>query len=150
MGISDHEKPNKGATDSWITPPWLLDRLGSFDHDPCPVNGQNGLIDPWHGRVWLNPPYSKNSQFMEKMASHKNGMALVFARTETKWFQNFVFPYAVGILFFNKRISFLKEDGTLPKGNSGAPSVLIAYTEYDFFVLTQNRDLGFLIRINNE
>lgn len=147
MSIGGHEKPNKGNTDTWLTPPWLLDRLGSFDLDPCPPNGENGLKIDWIGRVWLNPPYSKNAFFMEKMAKHKNGIALVFARTETKWFQNYVFPYAYSILFFNKRLKFYKEDLTEAKGNAGAPSVLIAYTKEDHSYLKNMLDLGFLVRL---
>jgi hypothetical protein len=95
--------------------------------------------------VWLNPPYSKNALFMERMAKHKNGMALVFARTETKWFQQWVFPYADSILFFNKRLRFCYPDGTEAKGNAGAPSVLIAYTEEDTNM--QPVDLGFLVKL---
>jgi hypothetical protein len=145
MAFSSHERPGKGATDTWLTPPWLLQRLGRFDRDPCPPNGTYGLDIEWNGRVWLNPPYSKNFDFMKKMSQHKNGMALVFTRTETKWFQNYVFPYAHSILFFNKRLKFYKEDGTESKGNAGAPSVLISYTEYDTKMMPL--DLGFLITI---
>lgn len=150
MAISSHERPNKGLTDTWITPPWLLKRLGVFDLDPCPPNGLDGLIIKWNGRVWLNPPYSKNSDFMKKMSEHRNGIALVFARTETKWFQNYVFPYADSILFFNKRIKFYKEDGWEAKGNAGAPSVLISYTKKDTDYLRKMDDLGFLVTIHRD
>lgn len=148
MAISSHEKPNKGATDTWLTPPWLLERMGKFDLDPCPANGSDGLDIDWKGRVWLNPPYSKNSQFMKKMSTHRNGISLVFARTETRWFQSYVFPFAHSILFLNKRLKFFKEDGTEAKGNAGAPSVLISYTEKDTEILSMCQDLGPLIRIN--
>lgn len=147
MAISSHEKPNKGLTDTWLTPPWLLKRLGNFDLDPCPSNGIGGLDIEWKGRVWLNPPYSKNYHFMKKMAEHKNGMALVFARTETKWFQKYVFPFADSILFFNKRLKFYKEDGTEAKGNAGAPSVLISYSKYDTEILKNMNDLGFFVNL---
>lgn len=150
MTIGRHERPNRGNTDTWLTPPWLLERLGVFDLDPCPPNGLDGLDLDWHGRVWLNPPYSKNTEFMKRMAMHKNGMALVFARTETKWFQEWVFPYAYSILFFNKRLKFFKEDGTEAKGNAGAPSVLIAYTEKDHEILNSLQDLGVTVLIRKE
>ena len=145
MAICGHERPNMGKTDTWLTPPWLLERLGEFDLDPCPPNGVDGLEIEWHGRVWLNPPYSKNAEFMEKMAKHQHGMALVFARTETKWFQRWVFPYAKGILFFNRRLKFYTEDGVEAKGNAGAPSVLIAYGYEDLQVLKWLKDLGHLV-----
>ena len=149
MAISSHEKPNKGETDTWLTPPWLLARLGRFDLDPCPPNGEEGLTMPWAGRVWLNPPYSKNLEFMEKMAAHGCGIALVFARTETRWFQKFVFPHAHSILFLNRRLKFYYPDGREAKGNAGAPSVLIAYTAEDTAYLEAMPDLGFLVTIND-
>lgn len=149
MAIGKHERPNKGKSDTWLTPPWLLERLGKFDLDPCPPNGDDGLNYEWSGRVWLNPPYSKNDLFMQKMAFHGRGMALVFARTETKWFQKWVFPYAKSILFFNKRIKFYKEDCTEAKGNAGAPSVLIAYSKHDSEILKRLDDLGFFVEIKN-
>lgn len=48
---------------------------------------QNGLIAPWEGRVWCNPPYGKQTfEWMRKCAQHGNAIALIFARTETKGF----------------------------------------------------------------
>ena len=53
----------------------------------------NGLAQPWNGRVYLNPPYGKVIiVWVEKMiAEYENGnmtegIALLPARTDTKWF----------------------------------------------------------------
>jgi len=35
MSIGKHERPNKGATDIWLTPLEIIDALGPFDLDPC-------------------------------------------------------------------------------------------------------------------
>lgn len=56
--------------DEWLTPPEIIKALGQFDLDPCaPVVRpwdtaerhysikDNGLMLPWSGRVWCNPPY---------------------------------------------------------------------------------------------
>ena len=66
---------NEGTTDSWITPPELIERLGPFDLDPCECIPQpwscaersyteedNGLMQPWDGLVWCNPPYGKQAR----------------------------------------------------------------------------------------
>jgi len=83
--------------DEWLTPPEILAALGHFDLDPCaPIIRpwptatnhytieDNGLIQPWEGRVWLNPPYGKYVwKWLDKLSKHKSGIALIFARTGT-------------------------------------------------------------------
>ncbi len=65
------------------------------------------------------------------MARHGNGIALVFARTETQMFFQHVWPRAAALLFLRGRLDFHLPCGSLPRGrrgkNSGGPSVLIAY-----------------------
>lgn len=143
-GIGGHTSPNCGATDSWVTPQRIIEALGPFDLDPCQCDPQpwpcattgytqeqNGLSLPWSGRVWLNPPYSSAAKWLEKLADHNHGTALIFARTETEMFQEFVWNRATGILFLWGRLFFHHPDGKRAKGNSGGPSVLIAYGEND-------------------
>ena len=135
-----HEFPIS-LKDEWLTPPSIIHKLGEFDLDPCsPINppwsmaksmltvNDNGLLISWFGRVWLNPPYGKNiSAWLNRMALHDNGIALVFARTETQWFHQYIWPFANGMLFLKNRITFFNVDGTPGKSNAGAPSVLISY-----------------------
>jgi hypothetical protein len=142
---------NKNSSPEWYTPPHILQALGDFDLDPCfPVKPiyqtakqtynihDDGLSKEWFGRVWMNPPYGKALiDWVRKLADHGNGMALTFARTETKVFQSFVFPVASSILFLKGRISFLNERGELGM-NSGAPSVLIAYNEFNSQMLAES------------
>lgn len=132
------------SNDNWLTPPSLIKSLGDFDLDPCsPIDrpwdtaknhytiNDDGLLMLWDGRIWLNPPYGeKLGRWLEKAALHKNVTALIFARTETKAFQNFVFPFADSMLFVSGRIKFHRFDGSV--GNTAnAPSVLISYDEYN-------------------
>ena len=96
-----HEPQNhQGKTNTWLTPLSLINALGEFDLDPCGFNGHktakkiivlpdNGLAIEWTGRVWLNPPYGRNvNEWLQKLQKHNNGMALVFGRTDVKWFQD--------------------------------------------------------------
>lgn len=75
--------------DAWFTPRSILDELGKFDLDPAnstPENhptadkhfgpAEDGLIQDWTGRVWLNPPFSNARPFIEKLIEHGDGIAL--------------------------------------------------------------------------
>ena len=76
----------------------------------------------------MNPPYGPSTgKWLEKLADHGRGTALIFARTETKTFFRYVWGRAVGALFLRGRIHFHRIDGTRADFNAGAPSVLVAY-----------------------
>lgn len=127
--------------EDWITPKYILESLGEFNLDPCSSVTQpyligkinynkndNGLEKEWVGRVFLNPPYgNKTGLWLEKLSKHNNGIALIFARTETKMFFNYIWNIADTILFLKGRITFVQPDGIIGKFASGAPSCLIAY-----------------------
>lgn len=134
-------------SDQWLTPRNILDALGPFDLDPCSAPDvavwptanvhytlpTDGLVMPWFGRVWLNPPYGRETaRWMAKLATHDTGTALIFARTETAMFFDSVWPKATGLLFLEGRLHFHLPDGRRAKANSGGPSVLIAYGSEDF------------------
>jgi hypothetical protein len=138
------EKPVEGETNIWLTPPSLIQSLGHFHLDPCfgeprPWSTaehhfgpeQDGLSREWFGRVWLNPPYGKETaKWLKKMSIHGYGIALVYARVDTAWWNDLVVPFACGVLFVRRRIQFCKPDGSLYL-KATQPSALIAYSEYD-------------------
>lgn len=134
-------KHEKGiiTTDTWLTPPEIIRSLGVFDLDPCTpeympwetakkrfTEYDNGLIQPWFGSVWCNPPYSNVGEWLRKCSEYMKCIAMVFARTETKAFHQWVWPKADSIFFFEKRIQFYTATGVKAM-SAGAPSVLIAY-----------------------
>lgn len=143
MANSKNFNINTENEETWLTPPELIKSLGEFDLDPCSplvrpwdtakhhyTIDDNGLLMPWFGRVWCNPPYGKYmGQFLQKLALHNDGIALIFARTDTAAFQEFIFPHAESILFMRGRITFYTKEGKLAPSNGGAPSVLISYGE---------------------
>jgi hypothetical protein len=77
----------------------------------------------------LNPPYGRRAvEWLAKLATHGNGIALIFARTDTAMFHDHVFDRADALLFLLGRLTFHRPDGLGPHPhNSGGPSVLIAY-----------------------
>ena len=58
----------------------------------------------------LNPPYSKPLmwQFVEKLAEHGNGIALLFNRCDSNKFQDIIFKKATGMMFLRNRIKFFR------------------------------------------
>ena len=123
-----HHRPYRGATSEWQTPPEILAALGPFDDDPALPGATDGLTRFWHGFIWLNPPYGPEvGAWLGRLAAHgSGGIALIFARTETRWFVEFVWSYASALLFLHGRPHFYR-DGKRARGNSGGPLVLVAY-----------------------
>jgi len=146
--------------DEWLTPPSIIKALGEFDLDPCaPINrlwdtannhftiADDGLQKQWFGRVWCNPPYSDNINWLKKSVHHGNTTVLIFARTETKWFFKYIWEAADSILFLKNRVSFLTDKG-VKKWNAGAPSVLVAYGKNNVDAIEDSKLPGKHIYLN--
>ena len=116
-----HKSLFSSATDEWETPQDYFDRLDSiyeFDFDlACSKENcktadgftleENSLDQNWaqitydmlplndKGWLWLNPPYSKITEFVDKawseFAHGARIVMLVPARTDTKWFHTFIY-----------------------------------------------------------
>lgn len=107
---------------------------------------EDGLKQQWLGRVWLNPPYSREAiTWLEKLGNHGNGIALVFARTETEWFFKTVWKKCSALLFLEGRIYFHASDGQRAAANAGAPSVLVAYGKNNVQALIDSGIPGALV-----
>ena len=146
---------NTANNDEWLTPPEIIRLLGPFDLDPCaPVirpwptakthytKEDDGLKLPWLGRVWLNPPYGRQTfLWLEKLAEHKSGIALIFARTETRGFHETIWQKAMGVFFFRGRLCFHHVSGE-KGGAANAPSCLVTYSREDMDRLAAGADNG--------
>lgn len=154
-----------GETDEWLTPPEIINALGPFDLDPATPRtmpwqtatrrytiDDDGLTQPWDGRVWLNPPYGRESwRWVERLADHGNGIALLFARTDTEWFTDTVWSRSSGLLFLRGRIRFHCVNGEQIKrarpggAGAGAPSVLVAFGWQNGVALERSGLAGVLV-----
>ena len=128
--MAEHE-PNTGATDEWYTPPGLLAALNeTYDLDPCSPGSEhwvpavrvytkqdNGLEQPWHGFVFMNPPFGgRNAHvpWLEKFLKHGNGIAVVRAYTSAGWFHQWA-TKADAMLFPRGKTKFVRPDGSIGK-----------------------------------
>lgn len=157
-GMAQHQRVAE-TTIEWLTPPYIIKALGEFDLDPCfgeprPWDtakehyGEFGLMRPWRNRIWLNPPYGLIAvPWMQRLADHGHGTALIFARTESAMFHEEVFKRANGLFFLRKRLYFHYPDGRQSDNNGGSPSVLIAYGESDSEILKNCGLDGYYVKL---
>ena len=154
---------NTKNNDEWLTPPEIIKSLGEFDVDPCtPINrpwdtalihynkNDDGFTKEWHGRVWCNPPYGRETfEWIHKLAAHGNGMTLIFARTETLGFHYEVWDKADAIFFFKGRLKFHYVDGKQGL-SANAPSCLVAYGQNNVEAIKNANLNGKLIILKGE
>ena len=129
------------ASAEWETPQNLFDELNEQYHftlDPCSTDEnakcekhytkkQNGLKQDWTGEtVFCNPPYGREiSGWVKKCYEHFMGggtaVMLIPARTDTKWFHEYVYGKAE-ITFLRGRLHFNNS-----KWNAPFPSMIVTF-----------------------
>ena len=130
-----HVSHNSGENE-WYTPKHIIESvkavMGEIDLDPASselandiiqakdyyTTKEDGLKQDWHGRVWLNPPYSQPeiTNFAKAVTSksYDEIMILVNNATETDWFRMMAEP-SNAICIINKRLRFIDKSGN-PSG----------------------------------
>jgi phage N-6-adenine-methyltransferase len=90
---------------------------------------RDGLASPWetYGAVWCNPPYGRSiGAWMEKCsaeaAAGRTVVALVPARTDTRWFHDHVLAVGAEVRYVRGRLKFGGQANSAP-----FPSVVIVY-----------------------
>ncbi|BAZ36670.1 C-5 cytosine-specific DNA methylase (plasmid) [Calothrix sp. NIES-4101] len=121
------KSPKSKSSDCWYTPELIVKLilliLGTIDLDPCADDGKHipaalhytatddGLNRDWHGRVFMNPPYSCPGVWMAKLQAEvesgrvKEAIALVPSATDTNWLSPVLKQQPV--CFWKGRIKFL-------------------------------------------
>lgn len=102
--------------DEYYTPPEVFEALGlTFDLDVCAPRGgipwiparryysmdDDGLAQPWQGRVWMNPPYSRPRLWAEKFIAHRHGITLINQGKSTWYLKLWAYADAMAMPFTN-------------------------------------------------
>lgn len=124
-------------TDLWSTPNDLFNELNqefNFTLDVCatPENAKvpkfftreiDGLAQSWDGqRCWMNPPYGREiSKWVKKASESEFVVALLPARTDTRWFHDYIYKKRE-TRFFKGRLKFGGAQNSAP-----FPSMLVVF-----------------------
>lgn len=141
-------------SEEWYTPPELLDliyQVMDVDLDPASPyppsvlarrhydKKSNGLIKPWFGNVYLNPPYGRNiNQWISKLCDEweqfhiNNAVVLIPNKTDTKWFFDLA-QHARCFCTITGRIKFLSDHSNYSSGTFG--NLLVLLTDDEEMVL---------------
>lgn len=126
---------------TWETPQNLFNKLDkefNFTLDVCATDEtakcnnyftpkEDGLAQEWKGNCWMNPPYGREIGVWIKKAweeSEKGAkvVCLIPARTDTKYWHEYIFTYAAEIRFIKGRIKFGNSKNSAP-----FPSALVIF-----------------------
>jgi phage N-6-adenine-methyltransferase len=145
--------------DTWLTPRYVLDCLGSFDLDPCAAQSNatwaapryftradDGLSQEWSGRVWCNPPFSDVRPWIEASAKHTSGILLVTASIESRIWKDVVWRRATAVLLLHGRTRFCRPDGSATVGRPLRSIALVAWSAEDAVTLEAAPLAGVLLK----
>ena len=119
----------KIKNDECYTPKWVFDAMGvRFDldvassHSPMIVVpadrkytiDDDGLSMPWEGRVWMNPPFSKITPWINKFLQHGNGICLVPLSSNGRWV-NQLWESKASAAYLPANMAFMTRSGDLIK-----------------------------------
>lgn len=131
MGVHFSSRSVEHCTPRSIIVPTLA-CLGEIDLDPCGEGGEppnipaqahytipdDGLAHPWHGRIYMNPPYGREiGNWVEKLSSEYEAgrvtaaIALLPSRTDTQWWKRLrEYP----VCFIQGRLTFVGSQDPAP------------------------------------
>jgi phage N-6-adenine-methyltransferase len=130
--------------DTWETPMEFFNEINNefnFTLDPCCFENsakckiyftpkENGLIQNWEGNVvFCNPPYSRATMgawvkkcYDESKKPNTKVVMLIPARTDTRYFHDFIYKKAKEIRFIKGRLKFGDAKNSAP-----FPSMLVIF-----------------------
>lgn len=136
LDAADNHRAEGSGENEWYTPAKYIEAarkvMGGIDLDPATSEAaqsaiqaeayftkvDDALTKKWHGRVWLNPPYSQPYilNFVQKLVSElctanvSEAILLTHNYTDTAWFHQ-AEETALAICFTRGRVKFTDIDG---------------------------------------
>jgi phage N-6-adenine-methyltransferase len=154
--VTVHVSNNSGKYE-WYTPHKFIEAarkvMDSIDLDPASseiannivhatkyyTKEDNGLVHPWYGNVWMNPPYNNSlvgeftQKLLEELPNIEQACVLVNNATETRWFQK-ILRKSNAVCFVKGRIKFLDINGeTTGSSLQGQVILYFGYNTYGFY-----------------
>ena len=142
--VLKHHGKNKPNTVEWYTPVEFIgmarEVLGNIDLDPASnklaqgwiqsnhyyTEKEDGLSQPWEGRIWCNPPYGNapkkflNKGLSEFKTANMTAGIFLLNRSGAEWYSD-IKPEFTAICEVRKRIAFIDSKGvkqTSPRYNN--------------------------------
>jgi hypothetical protein len=170
----DHFRTQFTGNNEWHTPAEYIAMaravLGEIDLDPASSDiaqrtvqaveyftfvsdEDSGLTKPWHGRVWLNPPYAPIAiaafvaKLIDEYQSSRVSAAIVLTHnyTDSGWFQKLA-PLAAAICFPGSRVRFVDQDGVPCSPTQGQAFFYLGGDRSKF--VEQFSKIGFTVFVN--
>lgn len=131
------------ATDLWSTPNdffeklneefhFTLDACATKENAKCPIyytKEEDGLRQDWEGHtVYCNPPYGRElpkwveKSYKESRKPNTTVVMLIPARTDTRYFHDYIYHDATEIRFLKGRLKFGNASNPAP-----FPSMVVIY-----------------------
>jgi hypothetical protein len=99
----------------------------------------------WTGRVFMNPPFSATSRWLQRHAEHGNGISLVPATVESIVWRSHVWTRAKAVMLLHGRTRFCNPDGSSTTGRPLRSIALIGWTDADAEILRKTSLAGVLL-----
>lgn len=118
--------PHQETSDDYYTPKYIFDLMGiEFDVDVAAPEGgvpwiparrfytmgDDGLSQPWEGRIWMNPPYSKPGPWVHRFIDVASEGVILVPVSNSRWFDR-LWESDLSIVSLNCGTRFVRGDET--------------------------------------
>lgn len=153
---------NTDLKDVWQTPDNIIDMIEPIDVDPCAggtdigqdanyTKQDDGLSKEWHGRVFVNPPFSDKKDWLRKAIVERDNTECIFVLTPDStdtisWWHKYIAAEADYIWFSEGRISYIDPSTGEPAGSPTFGTAISIFGEPGARTLARLKSEGQLLQ----